>query len=330
MAIRSGLGASIGFAPETTYGTGVTPSRFLEFTTEGLTVQEPRIESQGIRAGSTVRRTGRWATNSKGGGGPVTFEVADKGFGLLLKHTLGDVSITTPGGATATRLHTHTLGDMDDLSLTVQKGVPGTGGTVHPFTFLGCVITEAEFSLSVDGLLMFTPTFDARQMVTNIALASPSYPSDDRLYGYTQAAIAISSAGVTPTDLSIRIAHGMKTDRYYLSAAGTKGRPLLNAQRDIGGTLTFEFDSMTEANYFLSAAPGSEVAVEALMTGRQIESGFNYQFGVEMPACRFDEGGGIPQVGGPDVVTLQLPWSALDDGSNEPIEITYQTTDTAS
>jgi len=47
MAIRSGLGAQLGFAAESTYGTYVAPTRFLEFTTEGLDISQEPIASQG-------------------------------------------------------------------------------------------------------------------------------------------------------------------------------------------------------------------------------------------------------------------------------------------
>lgn len=328
MAIRSGLGAQLGFAAELTYGTFTAPTRFLEFTTEGLDISQEPIESQGIRRGSTVARTGRWARNFKGGSGPVTFEVADKGFGLLFKHALGASVITTPPGATNARLHTHTLGDMDNLSLTTQKGVPDTGGVTRAMSFLGCVITEFELSLDVDGLLMFTPTLDIRDLDTDEPLATASFAADDRLYGYQQAAITVDGGPAEVTQMSFRVGHGMKTDRWYLKAAGTKGLPVLNAARDIGGQLTFEFTSMAEADRFIKQAPGTEVDVSALLTGRTIETGFNYEVGVEMPACRFD--GEMPKVSGPDVVMVTAPFKAMDNGTDAPVAVTYQTTDTAS
>lgn len=327
MAIRSGLGAQLGFAAESTYGTYVAPTRFLEFTTEGLDISQEPIASQGIRKGSTVARTARWARNFKGGSGPVTFEVADKGFGLLFKHALGKSTITTPVGATNARLHTHVLDDMDNLYLTAQKGVPDTGGTTRAISMLGCVVTEFEISLDVDGLLMFTPTFDVRDLDTDEPLATASFAADDRLYGYQQAAITVDSTAADVTQMSFRVAHGMKTDRWYLKAAGTKGLPVLNAARDIGGQLTYEFQSMTEANRFVNQAPGTEVPVSALLTGRTIETGFNYQVGVKMPACRFD--GELPKVAGPDVVMVTAPFTAFDNGSDAPVTVTYQTTDTA-
>lgn len=329
MGLRSGLDAQLGVAAETTYGTYTAPTRFLEFNSESIEPREERISSSGIRKGSTVARTQRWARNSKGAAGSTTFEVADKGFGLILKHALGSVAITNPDTGDA-YLHTHTLGDLDDLSLTLQKGVPDTGGTVRPFSFLGCVITEFEVSLDVDGLLMLTPSFDAREMVTDESLETASFPSSDFLYGYQRmSTLEVDSGAIdNATALRFRVAHTMASERYFLSAAGTKGRPLLNGAREVGGELTLEFDSMTQVNRFIDAAPGEEVQVEATLTGENIESGHDNEFGVVMPNCRFD--GGFATVQGPEVVALTATFTALDDLSAEPVTVTYKTTDSAS
>lgn len=330
MTIRSGLGSQLGFAAETTYGTYVAPSRFLEFNTEGLVFNRETIQSAGIRKGSTVQRTGRWAVNKKGGGGPVTFEMATKGFGLILKHAMGTVAITTPVGATLARLHTNTLGDLDDLSLTIQKGLPDVEtGTVQPFSFLGCTVTEWTLSVDVDGLLMFNPTFDAQDMVNTEALATASFATADELFSYQQVAVTIDAGGEEPTAVSINAGHGMNTARYFIRANALKKRPLIAARRTLGGTMTFEFEDMTQVNRFLNAAPGAEIPLTITATGDEIDAGVNnFEVGVTVAAARFD--GEIPVIGGPDILTITAPFEILDNETDEPIVVTYQTTDVSS
>lgn len=328
MAIRTGLGSYVGAVAETTFGTVVTPTRFLEFLNESIEPRIERINSSGIRAGSTVARTSRWKRNDKGAAGSIAFEVANKGFGLWLKHALGGVAITTPGGATSTRLHTHTLGDKDDLSLTVQKVVPDVGGTNRPFTFAGVVLTGWELGLSIDALVTLSVTLDGQSWETSTAAAPASFPSSDELYGYQDAAISVDSSAISCTGLTLRQNDPMATERYYLRSVGTKGRPLLNGMREVGGELTMEFEDMTQANRFLTGAPGDEVAVLAELTGSTIESGFSYELNVNMPKVRFD--GGMVAVQGPEIVTVTAPFVAMDDLSAEPVVVEYQTTDTAS
>ncbi|WP_217923779.1 phage tail tube protein [Miltoncostaea oceani] len=329
MGHRSGIGGQLGFVAETTYGTFVVPTRFLEFNTEGLVFNRETIQSAGIRRGSNIQRTSRWAVNKKGGGGPVTFELASKGFGLLLKHAMGAVTITTPGGATLQRRHRHVFGDLDDLSLTIQKGAPDIGATTNPFTFLGCVVTGWELGVDVDGLVMFTPTFDAQDMVTAQALAVAAYPAADELFSYQQTAVTVNAGGVTPTGMTLSVDHGMKTDRFFVQNSALKKRPVIAARRAVTGTLTFEFESMTQVNFFLNAAPGAEVPIGAVIRGSQIDAAPNY-YGLDViiPKARFD--GEIPVIQGPDVLTVSAPFEVLDDGTNEELTLDYFTTDVAS
>lgn len=328
MALRSGIGGQLGMKAETTYGTYIAPDRFLEFISEGLKYNRDKIKSNAIRRGSTVQRTGRWATNKKGGGGPVNYEVATKGFGLPLKHAMGTSVITTPVGATLARRHRYTLGDLDDLSLTIQKGVPDVGGVTRAFSFLGCVCTEWELSVEVDGLVLFNPMYDARDMVTDQALATASFPAGDELFGYQQCAITIGGGPEAPTSVTLNCGHQMATDRYKVRAQTTKDRPVLAGERDLGGSLTFEFESMVQANRFLQAAPGAELPVTFTATGDEIDVGVNaYALAAQFSAVVFD--GDIPVIEGPEVVTITAPFEAADNGTEPPLILDYTTTDTA-
>src|SRR3990172_8944819 len=114
MSLRSGLAAQIGFAEETTYGTRVVPTRFLEYSEEDLALDIERMEAFGLRASSggasgTVLRTDRWAAGKKAASGSVSWDgessgVGNKGFSMLFKHLFGRVlTIPTPGGGTAPR-----------------------------------------------------------------------------------------------------------------------------------------------------------------------------------------------------------------------------------
>ncbi len=328
MGNRSGLGSALGFKAETTYGTYVVPDRWLEFNSEGLVYNREKIVSSGIRRGSYVQRAARWAVNRKGGGGPVTLEFATKGFGLLLKHGMGVVAITTPGGGVNTRLHTHTLGDLDDLSLTIQKILPDVGGTDRAFSFLGCVIIGWELSVDADGLVTFSPTFDAQDMTTAQAAATPSFPSGDELFSYQQVAVTVDGVAATPTAASFSVSHAMKTDRYFVQASPLKKRPVRNSNMELGGSVTFEFESMTQVNHFLNAAPGAEIPVAMTATGDVIEGALSYQLGVTAAKVVFD--GEVPVVAGPDVITLTAPFTVVDNDVAEPLVVSYQTTDTAS
>lgn len=326
MAIRSGLAAQLGAVAEDTWGVYKAPTSFIEFTEESLALAIERIESPGLRANNRVLRTDRWAAGQKRVEGTVSFEAPSKGLGLWLKHALGSVSITTPSGATNSRLHTHTLGDPYGLGLTVQVGRPMSNGTVTPFSYTGCKIDQITLSNSVDEFLVVECEVVGEDEITSESLASASYPTGVQLFNWTQGVISIagSSVGVV-TDFSVTVANNHKADRYFLGAA-TMSEPIIAGMTEVTGSMTVEFDSMTNYNRFVN---GTIAAVTAKWTAATaIESTFFPYVEVSLPDVRFD--GTTPAVAGPDVLSIELPFKALYDGTDQPITITTQTADTTS
>jgi len=326
MAIRSGLAAQIGLAAESTWGTYVAPDHWYEFNEEDLSLSVERVESAGLRANNRVLRTDRWAAGQQRVEGSITMDVPSKSFGLLAKHALGAVAITTPDGATSTRLHTHTLGDPYGLGLTCQVGRPDSSGTVQPFSYAGAKISELTLSNSVDEILQAEIGLVAQTESTSESLATASYPTGNQLFVWTQGVIQIAGGTVgVVTDFEVTINNGLKDDRYFLGAA-TMSEPIIADMTTIEGSMTVEFDGLTNYNRFVS---GTEAAVSAQWTAAtEIESGFSPYVKVYIDNARFD--GATPNVGGPDVLTHELSFKAVYDGSNGPISIEYQTDDTAS
>jgi hypothetical protein len=332
MAIRSGLAAQLGLAESSTFGTYQTPTRFLEFNEESLEYQIERVESPGLRAGNRVLRTDRYAPGQKRVEGSLTLEPATKGFGLVLKHALGATSITTPSGATDARLHSHTLGDIFGTSLTVQVGRPDVSGTVQPFTYLGCRVDTLSLTSSVDELLVAEVGLVGQDETRSQSLATATYPTTGSAAAYeqfywTQGVISIAGSAVgVVTDFEIEINNNLKSDRYFLGGA-TMSEPILAGMTEITGTVTVEFLNLTAYERFVD---NTQVALTAKWTAATaIESSTFPYIEVNIPKVRFD-GPANPQVGGPDVITHELPFKALFDGTNGPITVDYMTSDTTS
>ena len=326
MSIRAGLAAQLGAVAEDTWGTYKAPTSFIEFTEESLALAIERIESPGLRASNRVLRTDRWAAGQKRVEGTVSFEAPSKGLGLWIKTALGASSITTPSGATDARLHRHTLGDPFGLGLTVQVGRPDTGGTVRPFTYTGGKIDSITLSNSVDEFLVVECEMVAEDEVTSESLASASYPTGVQLFNWTQGVISLagSPAGVV-TDFSVTVANNHKSDRYFLGAQ-TMSEPIIAGMTEITGTMTVEFDSLTNYNRFVN---GTIAAVGARWTAATaIESTTFPYVEISLPDVRFD--GATPAVAGPDVLSYELSFKALYDGTDEPITVDVMTEDTAS
>jgi len=332
MAIRSGLAAQLGLAESSTFGTYQTPTRFLEFTEESLEYQIERVESAGLRANNRVLRTDRYAPGQKRVEGSINLEPATKGYGLILKHALGSSSISTPSGATLARLHAHTLGDIYGTSLTVQVGRPDTSGTVQPFSFLGCRVDSINFTSSVDEILQSEVSLVGQDMTTAQSLATATYPTTGSAASYeqfywTQGVVSVAGSTVAVvTDFELEINNNLKSDRYFLRGA-TMSEPILAGMTEITGKITMEFLNLTAYTRFTA---NTQAAINAKWTAATAIEGSAYPyFEIDIAKARFDSGGD-PQVGGPDVLTQELPFKVLYDGSSGPITINYLTSDTAS
>lgn len=327
MAIRSGLAAQLGVAAETTYGTGVTVDHFYEFNSESLALTIERIESAGLRANNRVLRSDRFVAGKKSVEGEIEAEIQSKGFGLLFKAALGASSISTPSGATLARLHRHTLADPYGQSYTIQVGRPDTSGTVQPFTYTGCKVSEFSLTNSLDEFLVGNWTFDGQAETTGTALATASYSASTELLAWTGGVVNIASSAVAVvTDVEINVTTGIKTDRYTINSSPVKKEQIISEMTEISGTITAEFDSLTNYNRFVN---GTLAQIDCTWTGTTAIEGSTFPYvKVTMPKCRFD--GTTPAVEGPDVLTIEMPFKALYDGTNEAITLDYQTSDTMS
>lgn len=326
MAIRSGIAAQLGISAETTWGTYVAPDHWYEFNEEDLSLSIEPIESAGIRANNRVLRTDRWAQGQKRVEGSVTMEVPTKSFGLIAKHALGAASITTPSGATNARLHRHTLSDPYGLGMTVQVGRPDNSGTVQPFSYTGAKVSELTLASSVDEILTAEIGFVAQNETTSQSLASASYPTGNQVFNWTQGVVSIGGGAVgVVTDFEVTINNGLKDDRYFLGAS-TMSQPIIANMTEITGTMTVEWSGLTDYNRFVN---GTTASISAKWTAATAIEGSTFPYvEVVLANCRFD--GDTPNVGGPDVITHDLTFKALYDGTNGPIVIDLMSDDTVS
>ncbi len=312
--------------PGTGYGNYVAPTRFLEFDSEGLNLVQQYQASKSLRSGNVVQRADRQFTDRKGIAGDVSFDVVSKGFGLIFKHMMGTPVITTPSGGTLTRDHTYTIGDLWNKSLTVQVGRPDTGGTVQPFSYTGCKVTDWELSNAIDGFLSLKVTLDGKDETTAQTLGAASYAASAELLNFTGGQIQIAGGNVDVNKFTLKGKTGLETGRYFLRSSSLKKEPIRINMVDITGEVDLEFNSLTDYNRFVNATATNAVQMIATWTGSLIEGALNYQMKATLPAVRFD--GDTPNITDGGLVKLQMKFTALYDGTNEPVTLVYRTTDT--
>ena len=325
---RSGLYAQLGMAAESTVGTYATPTRFLEFLSESIELTVERVEFFGIRAGLRTQRADRFVSGKRMVGGELNFgAVMDRGFGLPLAYAFGGgtVATSTPSGGTNTRDHVITQTLNYGRALTVQIGRPDTAGTVNPMSYLGMKCTEATLATEVDGLCTLNMTMVGHDEAQGQSLASASYPSTQSLLSWVGGTFSLAGSSLDVRDFTFTVNHGLDTERFLQRSGGTLMKePIEAAQAEVSGSFTVEFESLTQYNRYVN---GTTATLAGTWQGSTIEGSFVYQLAVGMPAVRFD--GETPKVGGPEILSLNVPFRALVSGTLSPYTITYRTTDTA-
>ena len=327
MAIGSGLGAQLGISAETTYGTFVAPTKFIEFTKEGLALKKTTAQSAGIAAGRLMALSSRRVVTRREVSGSVDIEVTNKGMGLLLQTLMGTTVTPVQQGAGPAYLQTHTLADTAGKSLTIQKGVPLTTGTVTDKTFIGCKITSGEFACETGGMLTASFEFDGKDCDEAQTLAAASYPSMSPFH-FGQMAIKTGTYGTeTALDgvrkVSVKVERPQEVERFYAGQSGLKKEPISNDQVKITGSLETDYVGTALDDLHTSDAATSLVWE---FTGANIATTYYETFRVTLPAVKLDEG--PPVVDGFGVIKPTFNFTALYDGTN-PVKIEYISTDIA-
>lgn len=317
---RTGLFAQLGVAAESTYGTYVAPTRFIEFLDESLKLDIARNESRGLRSGQRILRQDHWKAGKRSAGGSISLEVPNKGFGLFLQHMLGAIATAADGTG---KIHTASLGDLFGDSLTLQVGRPDTAGTVQPFSYLGCKVVDWELSNSPDEYLIASLGIDARDESTANALVAATAPAATDIFHWSECVVTVGGSSFEPQSISIKGTNGQKTDRHHLRGATLKKEPVENAMREITVEMDADFESLTAYNRY---AAGTHVAVVSTWTSAlTYDTSKPFKIVVTINAARTD--GDTPNIDGADLVPQKLSLKAVDNGSLAPIEIAYYTSD---
>lgn len=305
--MSSGINGQLGFVDESTYGTAVTVTKFVEIINESIKLEKERIESQGIRAG---RRTlHRWASGVQRVVGDIELELAPNGTSTLLKHMFGGVATT---GAADPYTHTYTPGALNGKSLTIQVGRPDVAGTVHPFTYTGCKINEWELSFAVNEYLKLKASIYGAHETTATALATASYPASYDPFVFSHGSLTIGGSAADVIDGTLAGSNNLLTDRHRISATTPERpkEPLENGKREFTGSLTVDFSTLTDYNRFVNGTEAALVLTFSQSTNRSLVITMNVRFDGETPA-----------LGGMETISHALPFKCTS-GTSDAAAIT--------
>lgn len=253
MASPSGLNAQLGFAAETTFGTAVTPTRFVPFTSESIEATPDFLESAGIIAGQQILNSNQWTHGVWRIGGDIAMEMLTRQCGLLLHHALGSITTSSSAG---TSTHTITPGDLGGLGLTVQKGVPDGSGTVQPFTYAGVKIASAEIAVAATENATFGLSVVAQTFTTGTALATATYLTTGSPFSFASGSFSLAGSSLCVRSARLSIDNMLDTDRVCVGHTYIE-EPVPSEYREFGGEMELEFPDLVHYNRFVAGTEGT-------------------------------------------------------------------------
>lgn len=330
MSVRSGLGAQIGVATETTYGTYVAPTRFYPFENESIALTKNYVKSSGLRAGRLAQSQNLHRATTRTAAGDFSMEWFDQGMGILLNQLHGETITPVKIEEKSKLLYKsiHKIGTTDPFgkSMTVQVGRPGVDGTVRPFSYLGCKVTEFKLAIDAGGLAMVTVSVDGMDEKTSESLASATYNATTLPYTFQQMVCNIGGAEAAfVRSVNIAVTIGQATDRFNMGNSGVKDTPIVNALLGVTANATLEFSGLTDHERFTKEEVKELVLVG---TGREPEAGKGDNFLSKLTMAAAKQVSSSPTVNGPDIITQDVTFECLDNGTNPPLEV--ETLDTTS
>lgn len=321
-----GLDSFVGVATEAGgYGVYTAPTSFVEFDSESLSRNPNYTTSMGLRAGRLTPPVQRHRQTTRDGGGSLSLKVPNKGFGKFLNLLHGNSVTPAQQAATTAYLQTHAIGltrpDAKSVSILVNKP---TVAADKRFAAVGAIVESASFSMETGAELNCELQLNARDLEIDKASVTPTYPTGIGSYLFQDVILEVDDVAVSSIVSSFNCAIPIprKTDRWGLGTGALKALPLTNDYVRPTMSLSAEFTNATLFDKFIA---DQSVKVMIRFSGQLIASTYYEQIEFTFPAVKLT--GSTPQVGGPDVLTLELPGEVYDSGVAAPVTVAYMSTD---
>lgn len=325
------------FAPETTYKTIPTLSRWTEPLPGAQFSPNKSIkQGQGLRVGARVARSGRRVVVRYDPTAAFDVEVQSKGQGLLWNALMGGAT-STVDGTTTTYQQNFTLAD-NPPSLSIQASLYNAGAaTMDPYTYVGMMCDSFDIDFPNADLLHLKTKWKGASVLPNTATAVPAFTVPTAVSNFSFVGGSVSTGTLTaPTTTALASAATALADIRGGSITvnrNLKIRPNLGGDAkpvpgfpQITGKLDIEYDSTTFVQAVLNDTPMALVLTWT--TGVAAGTGGNETFQVVLPEVRFDSD--VAQGNGDDIPMISGAFQVLDNlTAAQPIWVIYRTADTA-
>ena len=292
----------IGFGPETTWGTAVTPTRYIEFLSEGLKRNQSGVVSNGIqpsRGATAYKRT------TIAPGGDISFEMSPEDVPTLIYHALGGAATSSVTGG-----YSHVLKPAISLPTGLTFEIDRD---VAYFIYEGCKINSLNMSFAPNEIITGSVGVLAENETGTMGASgnTATYSSAEPFTG-VQASVLVDGAaqGVMAADFTV--SNDIYEGKYELG--GNQRAALIEQKRSVTGKLNIEFDDLTLYDLFVA---GTASTLSITLTSDQLITGSTYySMTISFPKIVYT--GETPTMGGPGIILVDCPFTALYTSAASP------------
>lgn len=317
-----GYQSALSVAEETTFGTYVTGTAFVEFNSESFKVtrEEKKLESINTSRSFTKRVI---MNETISGTLECDLQVGNDAIVYLIKQGMGGTASnatvsatefvhTLYGGDMESNQGTSTASDVKSVSIGIRKGDDGltntwqlAGNRVSQFTIAGEIGEPIKFSAELVGkTASITTSIGAITYSDVVPLIFTGVKID------TGVTISAATTEEIFTSFELTVNNNIDSDQRELGSRNVTILP--PGKREVSLKLTQRFDTLTAYNRFISATKTAfEITCDSDVTTGATAGDTTYSCIINIPAGFLNSA--MPEVGGNDVLTHEFDVGIIQD-----------------
>jgi len=303
--MTNGMGykASIGFGTETTFGTGVASTNFLELNSggDGLGVTEEQLFPNGLsNVFSDVNKVVQGAVTVSG---ELTFDMRFSGWERLFRYGMGTVDITQPDG---TIMGQHVFKITDELPGSLSVAV---NRDICSFRAEGAMINTLNVKGNNAGLLACSFGIVAEELGT--LAAETATLSTSPLVTFAMGVCTYGTGTVLLESWDFTLNNNLATDRRFIGSRFIK-QPMRNGRVEVSGNLVFEFEDTAK---YLDFRNNTSRALSIAYTGGSLGAGTG-SYSLTFSFANIKLTSGVPMVASAGRIKLNCSFKAYAADTN--------------
>lgn len=313
--------AHIGIAKETTFGTPVTATDYVRFSSESITETIEQVKND---AHNGVFDEAPQFEGAHTVAGDITADVYPNGIGHFLRSSLGAPVTTTLVSGAYQHVFTPVQSNFAPNCALPPYTIEVNRDNASAWQYAGAVFGDLDFTFGIDKKIMNCKASVIAKAAALITKTTPSFDTVDP-FMWSQAVVTLNSVvNTNVSSVEIGVKNGLD-GRPTLDGTKNINRIMRNGKRTFPIKLTVELQDLTEYNLFIAQ---NEVPLSIVLTGPIITGSYNYTFQVDVSKFHFNA---FPiNVGGAGVITAVLDgWAEYDPAASYAAKFTLKNSKTS-